>query len=113
MKDRGLPGWVTYRAVEQVANVALFVVPGLVASLLLPRRLWWLAVALCVCFSVAMELAQLLLPARSASGDDITFNSMAAMIGVGTGALLRGHGAAVRRDPGTDRRATRQSSGFS
>ena len=95
--ERGLPAWVSYNAVERLANVALFVVPGLVAALLLPRRQWWLALALCLGFSAAMELAQLLLPQRSASGDDILLNGTGALIGVGLGSAFPGLAAAVRR----------------
>lgn len=106
LQERGLPAWVGYNDVERLANVALFVVPGLVASLLLPRRQWWLALVLCLGFSAAMELAQLFLPARSASGDDILFNGTGALIGVGVGAAFRALAAAVRRN---SRRRNRRS----
>lgn len=105
LQERGLPAWVSYNAVERLANVALFVVPGLVASLLLPRRHWWLALLLCLGFSAAMELAQLLLPARSASGDDILLNGTGALIGVGIGSVARALAAAGRRNARRDTRA--------
>ena len=98
LQDRGLPVWVSYNAVERLANVALFVVPGLVVSLLLPRRQWWLALVLCLGFSAVMELAQLFLPARSASGDDILLNGTGALIGVGIGSAFRALASAVRRN---------------
>lgn len=97
LKDRGLPAWVGYNDVERLANVALFVVPGLAASLLLARRRWWLALVLCIGFSAVMELTQLFLPARSASADDVLLNGIGALIGVGIGAALRGLAAAARQ----------------
>ena len=98
LQARGLPDWVAYNDVERLANVALFVVPGLLVSLLLPRRLWWLALALCICLSAGMELAQeVFLPERSASGRDVLLNAAGALIGVVLGVALHSLGAARRR----------------
>ena len=98
LQARGLPDWVTYNDVEQLANVALFVVPGLLVCLLLPRSRWWLALVLCVCLSAGMELAQdLFLPERSASGKDVLFNGAGALIGVVLGVLAQSIGAARQR----------------
>lgn len=97
LQERGLPGWVGYSTVEKLANVALFVVPGLFTSLLLPRRHWWLAFALCVSFSAAMELVQqLFLPERYGSGTDVVLNGTGALIGVGIGSAARAAAGALR-----------------
>ncbi|MBD7996079.1 VanZ family protein [Arthrobacter sp. Sa2CUA1] len=100
LQTRGLPGWVTYADVERLANVALFILPGLLAALLLPGRRWWLALALCLGLSAAMELAQyLFLPERSASSVDVLLNGAGALIGVVLGSALRNLGRNRRRRP--------------
>ncbi|MBD8043079.1 VanZ family protein [Arthrobacter sp. Sa2BUA2] len=97
LQARGVPSWVTYDDVERLANVALFILPGLLVSLLLARKRWWLALALCLGLSAAMELAQhLFLPERSASSVDVLLNGAGALIGVLLGSALRNLGAARR-----------------
>jgi hypothetical protein len=74
----------TYLGVEFTANVLMFIPFGVLAGLLLPRRLWWLVLTGGTCVSVAIELAQLLfLPTRVADLRDVLANSLGAAIGLG------------------------------
>ncbi|WP_192496624.1 VanZ family protein [Pseudoclavibacter sp. CFCC 13796] len=87
---RGAPEFIDYLFVERAANVLMFVPAGFFITLLMPRRLWWLAWAICVVGSCLIELSQLLLlPDRFASVDDIIMNSLGGFIGVAIAALVR------------------------
>lgn len=70
-------GWI-----EFAANILLFVPLGLLLTLLVDRV--WIGVAVCVAASVAVELAQFLLPSRQASPRDVIANA----IGAGVGAAI-------------------------
>lgn len=91
----GAPGWVNYDLADFVGNVLFFIPIGLLAALLLPWRVWWLAIPLGAALSGALELGQLLfLPDRYASATDVAANTAGTVLGALIGAALR---AAVRR----------------
>lgn len=83
-------GWASldFTRLEIIANVLVFVPVGILAFVLLPRRLWVLAVLAGPLLSIAIETAQgLALPHRAATVSDIVANSIGALLGVGVAAL--------------------------
>ena len=71
---------VTLTTVEWLANVALFVPIGICLRLIVGR--WWLASAVALAFSTAIELIQwIALPGRVASISDILANTAGAVLG--------------------------------
>ena len=90
LQSLGAPGWVDYDFADFVANIGFFVPIGLVAALLLPWRVWWLAIPLGAALSGLLELGQFLfLPARYASWTDVAANTAGALIGALIGAAIR------------------------
>ena len=81
LHDAGLPRWIGYRVVESAANVAVMMPLGALTALLLPRRLWWVAVLACCGLSLSIEAAQALLPGRMPSVIDLVANSAGALLG--------------------------------
>ena len=80
--------WFDYGLIEAAANVALFVPLGLLVTLLLPARLWWLVPLACLAVSALIEGGQgLLLPDRFPSLQDVVANTMGGVIGVTLAAL--------------------------
>lgn len=81
--------WITFDRVEFVANIVMFVPLGLFFVLLVGRARWWLAAALCVFVSVAIELSQgAFLPTRVSDFEDIVANSSGGVAGVILGLVL-------------------------
>lgn len=75
--------WLDFTRLEIIANVLVFVPVGVFAFLLVPRRVWPLAVVLGPAISVAIEVAQrVALPHRAATMSDVVANSGGALIGV-------------------------------
>jgi glycopeptide antibiotics resistance protein len=83
--------FLSYGAVEALANVVLFVPVGALLCLVLPRLPRSVVWAACVLASVSVELAQTLLPDRVVSFRDVLTNS----VGAGIGVLL--HAVVVHR----------------
>lgn len=78
----GVPHWVNYRLIEWLANVIMFVPWGVLGTLLLARRWWWVVPFSGLLASAAVETAQyLFLPARFASTADIVANTLGTMLG--------------------------------
>ncbi|MGN7947437.1 VanZ family protein [Microbacterium sp. 22215] len=78
-------GWesLDFTRLEIIANVLVFVPVGIVAFVLVPRRLWMLAVIAGPVLSFTIEIAQrLALPHRAATITDVVANSGGALIGV-------------------------------
>ncbi|KQX05672.1 MULTISPECIES: VanZ family protein [unclassified Leifsonia] len=74
--------WVTYDMIEFTSNVVMFLPFGIILTVLLGRRLWWLSTLAAVVLSTAIELTQLLLlPDRYPSVRDVIANSIGALIG--------------------------------
>ncbi|QDE35607.1 VanZ family protein [Microbacterium foliorum] len=87
-------GWesLDFTRLEIIANVLVFVPIGILAFILVPRRLWPLAIVLGPALSLSIEAFQrLVLPHRAATLTDVVANSGGALIGVAiaiTGTLL-------------------------
>ena len=95
LQGLGAPEWVNYDFADFTANIGFFVPIGLVAALLLPWRVWWLAIPLGAALSGLLELGQyLFLPERYASWTDVVANTVGALVGALIGAAIR---AARRR----------------
>ncbi|MFJ7748553.1 VanZ family protein [Arthrobacter sp. NPDC097144] len=78
----GVPGWVNYSFVENLANVLMFVPFGLIGAAWLPERRIWLAAAGGIAASCLIESTQaVLLPNRFATIYDVTANSLGATLG--------------------------------
>ena len=86
----GIPEWFGYTKLEFSANVLMFVPLGFLVSMLLPVRVWWLALIICPGLSVAIELTQgLALSARFATVSDVLSNSLGAIIGALIAVMIR------------------------
>ena len=86
----GVPQWFGYNKLEFSANVAMFIPLGFLAALLLPARIWWLALLICPALSIAIELTQAtFLAARFATVTDVVANSIGAVIGILIAVVLR------------------------
>lgn len=86
----GIPQWFGYNKLEFTANIAMFVPLGFLVALLLPQRLWWLALLLCPALSVAIELVQAaILDARVSSAMDVAANSLGALVGILVAVAIR------------------------
>lgn len=86
----GVPSWFGYNKLEFTANIGMFVPLGFLVSMLLPVRVWWLALFICPGVSVAIELTQALaLSARFATLSDVVSNSIGALIGALLAIVLR------------------------
>lgn len=88
---------------EELGNVAMFVPLGALVAVLWPRRRWF-AVPMGVAASSAIELIQVALPWRSASLNDIRWNSIGAAVGLAAVMVtvvaarrIRGHREGARR----------------
>lgn len=78
-------GWesLDFTRLEILANVLVFVPVGILAFVLLPRRVWLLALLVGPLLSVAIETAQrVALPHRAATVTDVVANSAGALLGV-------------------------------
>ncbi|WP_038467410.1 VanZ family protein [Arthrobacter sp. PAMC 25486] len=83
LHNLGVPRWtVGYMQIEFTANILLFVPFGIIVTLRLHRKRWWLAVPVAAAISGAVELAQtLFLPQRFPAWSDIVANTSGAFIG--------------------------------
>ena len=86
----GVPLWFGYNKLEFSANVLMFIPLGFLVALLLPARIWWLALIICPAMSIAIELTQALaLSARFATVVDVMSNSLGAVVGILIAVMLR------------------------
>ena len=86
----GIPEWFGYSKLEFSANILMFVPIGFLIALLLPWRVWWLALLLVPAFSVGIELLQgAVLAARFSTPVDVVANSLGGIAGVIVAGLLR------------------------
>lgn len=87
----GVPDWFGYGKLEFSANIAMFVPLGFLLTLLLPQRVWWLALLICPMLSVGIEITQAqLLTARFATVNDVIANSTGALLGIIAAVAVRG-----------------------
>jgi glycopeptide antibiotics resistance protein len=90
LQGLGAPDWVNYDFADFVANIGFFIPIGLIAAVLLPWRVWWLAMPIGAGLSGLLELGQyLFLPERFASLTDVTANTAGTVIGALIGAAIR------------------------
>ena len=90
MHRNGVPEWFGYNKLEFSANVLMFVPLGFLAALLLPARVWWLALLICPGLSIAIELTQAtFLAARFATATDVVANTIGAVVGILVAVILR------------------------
>ncbi|MCT1477643.1 VanZ family protein [Microbacterium sp. p3-SID336] len=78
-------GWtaLTFDRLEVLANIAVFVPIGILAFVLLPRRIWPLSLLIGPALSVAIEATQrFVLLDRAATVQDVIANSTGATFGV-------------------------------
>ncbi|MEU4015252.1 VanZ family protein [Microbacterium sp. NPDC028030] len=83
-------GWnsLDFTRLEIIANILVFVPVGILAFVLLPRRVWLLALLAGPVLSVAIETAQrVALPHRAATVTDVLANSTGAAVGVALAVL--------------------------
>jgi len=86
----GIPQWFGYNKLEFSANVLMFVPLGFLVSMLLPVRVWWLALLILPGISVGIELTQAFaLSARFATVSDVIANSTGGFIGAFLAVALR------------------------
>jgi len=98
LHDLGVPPWFDYSFVEFSANVMLFMPIGFLVSMLLRRRLAWLAIVFGATASVAIEAAQwMLLPQRVPSAGDVLANTLGAALGAAIAAIVLSRSTPHRR----------------
>ncbi|GAA3896138.1 hypothetical protein GCM10022381_42010 [Leifsonia kafniensis] len=86
----GVPEWFGYSKLEFSANVLMFVPLGFLVVMILPTKVWWLALIVCPALSVAIELSQaVFLSARFATVLDVIANSIGAIVGGFFAVVLR------------------------
>jgi len=86
----GIPLWFGYHKFEFSANILMFMPLGFLVCLLLPAKVWWLALVICPMLSVGIELTQAAaLSARFATVSDVIANSIGALIGIFLAVVLR------------------------
>lgn len=87
----GLWSMLDYAFVESLSNVLMFGPLGLLLTLMLARRLWWIAPLVGIVASTGAEVAQLLfLPDRVATMADVAANSLGAVLGTAIVLIARG-----------------------
>lgn len=88
--SKGVPTFVDYGFIEFSANVVFFVPVGFLLGVLLPYRLWWLAVVGGGLLSATVETAQgLFLSGRVSSSGDVVANTTGSVIGCLVAVALR------------------------
>jgi glycopeptide antibiotics resistance protein len=95
--------WITYNGLEFTANIGMFLPIGLFLVLLFGRRLWWLAMSLGFGLTLAIETAQIFLPARVSDPRDILANTCGAVVGVLVGLILTARKARAIRQAAAGR----------
>lgn len=82
---------------EQILNTALFMPLGAAIAMLMSRRIWPIAIALCAAVSATIEIVQEAIPGRVPDLDDVLWNSVGGAVGVVLVTLVRFAAASVRR----------------
>lgn len=82
--------WITFSVVESVSNALMFVPLGFLLALFFPKRLFVVAIGLCLALSWGIEWFQgEFLPTRVSDPADIVHNTLGGAIGVGVALVLR------------------------
>ncbi|WP_223695170.1 VanZ family protein [Leifsonia poae] len=90
-----LTSWMSYDGIEFTANVVMFVPMGLLFTLLLGRRRWWVALAIGVAATCLIEFSQLFIPGRVSDVRDLIANTLGTAVGIGVAFI--GDGLAASR----------------
>ena len=86
----GVPLWFGYNRLEFTANIVMFIPLGFLCVMLLPARVWWVALAVCPASSLAIELMQATaLSSRFATITDVIANSLGSVVGIMFAVVLR------------------------
>jgi glycopeptide antibiotics resistance protein len=80
--------WIDFDVVEFTANVVMFVPMGVLFTLLLGLRRWWLALLIGVASTCFIEGVQLFLPNRYSDVRDLVANTLGTLIGIAIVALV-------------------------
>jgi glycopeptide antibiotics resistance protein len=101
--------WITFGMVEFVANIFMFVPVGVLLTLLLGRKWWWVAALGGFALSLAIELVQLGIPSRVSDPRDVVSNGLGTTVGaiacfLVVGLADRRRSAAVGREEGASAR---------
>ncbi|MFC4139731.1 MULTISPECIES: VanZ family protein [unclassified Microbacterium] len=82
--------WLGFTALEKIANVLVFIPVGVLAAVLVPLRVWPLALFVGPALSAIIETVQgLALSHRSATLSDLLLNSLGATVGAGITLAVR------------------------
>lgn len=82
--------WLTFSVVESIANALMFVPLGFFLALFFPKRLFFVAVGLCVLLSAGIEAYQgSFLSSRVSDAADIQHNGIGGFIGAMIALVLR------------------------
>ena len=86
----GIPEWFGYNKLEFSANVLMFVPLGFLLTMILPAKVWWLALVICPALSIGIELTQAtFLSERFATMADVLSNSLGSVVGAFCAVVLR------------------------
>ena len=86
----GVPEWFGYTKLEFSANVLMFVPIGFLLTMILPMRVWWLALVVGCGLSISIELIQgAVLTARFATVSDVVSNSIGTVVGAFLAVIIR------------------------
>jgi glycopeptide antibiotics resistance protein len=83
--------WLTFSVVESIANAVMFVPLGFFLALFFPKRLFFLAVGLCLLLSYGIETYQgtILSSTRVSDPADVLHNGFGGFVGVMIALFLR------------------------
>ena len=65
LQGLGAPEWVNYDFADFLANIAFFIPIGMIAALLLPWKVWWLAIPTGAALSGLLRTRAVSVPARA------------------------------------------------
>ena len=86
----GVPEWFGYTKLEFSANILMFVPIGFLLTMILPMRVWWLALIVGGGLSISIELIQgAILTARFATVSDVMSNSIGTVVGAFLAVIIR------------------------
>lgn len=85
-----MSAWITFDRLEFIANIGMFVPLGALLVILLGRSRWWIAILLCLGYTVFIESFQAIVLAatRYATLSDVTANTLGGALGTGLGLLV-------------------------
>ncbi|WP_176714821.1 VanZ family protein [Leifsonia xyli] len=82
LAESSLLSWIDAAVLEFVANIFLFVPLGVLLTLWLGLRRWWLVLALGAATTLTIEFAQLFIPDRVSDLRDLLANTLGTAFGI-------------------------------